>query len=138
MQQGFPKGAVQVAAAVIREDGKILIAKRNARDHMGGLWEFPGGKREREETMEDCLRRELLEELQVRIKPERLWKTVRYSYPEKTVEIYFYHCRLVDGVLKAAGCEDFRWVRPEELRNFDFPPADAEIVNELQKIGESQ
>ncbi len=125
------KHPIEVAAAVIEKDGKFLIAQRYANSHLGGLWEFPGGKRESQESFEDCLKRELFEELAIEIEVDKFWKTVLYSYPEKTVELHFYFCSLKNGNPKPDGCQDYRWVQPSELGHFNFPPADLEIIQEL-------
>ncbi len=122
---------IQVAAAIIEKDGRYLITQRKEDDHLGGLWEFPGGKKEAGETLEACLRREITEELACHIEIETLWKTVRHAYPDRTVELSFYLCRLTDGEIKSRGCQAYRWVWPHELDGFTFPPADLEIVQEL-------
>ena len=129
--------SIQVAAAIIRHEGKILIARRKEGDHLGGLWEFPGGKRESGESFEDCLKREIAEELCARIEIEKLWKVVSHPYPERTVELHFYFCRFAGGELEAVGCQDFRWVFPEELSRFSFPPADHGLIRELSAPGEA-
>lgn len=126
---------VQVAAAILEREGKLLITKRPSGGHLSGYWEFPGGKREAGETFEQCLARELAEELSIEVEVGRLFKQVKYAYPEKTVEILFYKCRLVRGEPAARGCEDFRWVFPNELSNFSFPPADTKLIQEFKDHG---
>ena len=78
---------IEVAAGIIVHEGRYLIARRKAGVHLGGLWEFPGGKRETGETLEECLHRELREELNVRIGPPTPFQVVRHEYPEKIVEL---------------------------------------------------
>lgn len=124
---------IDVACAVIREQGKILITRRRPKDHMGGLWEFPGGKRVAPESLGACLERELLEELGVRVKPLRFLKRIDYRYPEKKVSLYFYECRLLEGRPFAHVSLEFRWVRPFELRHYPFPPADEPVLNLLRR-----
>ena len=124
---------VDVACAVIRKDGKILITRRRPQDHLGGLWEFPGGKRLGGESLGVCLEREIWEELGIRIKPGRFLKRVDYSYPEKRVSLYFYECEWLEGAPWPRGCQAYCWVRPYELRRFSFPPADEVILNELRR-----
>lgn len=80
---------IDVAAALLFRDGKILIAQRNADSHLGGLWEFPGGKREPGETFEQCLVRELREELGVEVKTGRLFEEITHVYGDKTVHLKF-------------------------------------------------
>jgi 8-oxo-dGTP diphosphatase len=123
--------SIDVACAVIRREGKILITRRRAKDHLGGLWEFPGGKRHAGESLGVCLERELWEELGIRIKVARFLKRIDYRYPEKTVSLYFYECVLSEGTPWPHGCQEFRWVRPFELKRYDFPPADEGILNIL-------
>lgn len=124
-----------VACAVIREQGKILITKRREEDHLGGLWEFPGGKRIAPESLGSCLERELFEELGIRIKPLRFLKHIDYRYPEKRVSLYFYECLLLKGRPIARASLEFRWVWPFQLHSYSFPPADEAILNLLRGIG---
>ena len=127
------RSILQVAAAIIQREGKFLITQRLEGDHLGGFWEFPGGKIEPGESFESCLERELAEELSVIIGVEKFWKKVRHAYPEKIVELHFYFCELRTGVPEPRGCQAYRWVEPQELVHFRFPPADREIIEELAK-----
>ena len=124
---------IDVACAIIRERGKILITRRRKEDHLGGLWEFPGGKRLCGESLGACLEREIREELGIRIRPLRFLKRIDYRYPEKKVSLYFYECELLEGRPWPRGCQEFRWVRPVELKTYSFPPADREILADLMK-----
>ncbi len=128
---------IRVAAGVIYEDGRYLIAKRKRGVHLGGLWEFPGGKCEPGESLEDCLRRELREELAVTITAPVRFRTVRHDYPEKCVELNFFRCSIAAGRATAIGCEEVRWVRPEELPRFEFPPADRPVIEDLMSQEEA-
>ena len=123
---------IQVAAGLIYQDGRYLIARRQAGGHLGGLWEFPGGKREPEESLEGCLARELREELNIQIGAPALFDVVRHAYPEKTVELHFFHCHIESGEAEAVQCAELRWVRPDELTQFQFPPADDVIIGRLR------
>lgn len=122
---------VQVAAGLIQRDGRYLIARRKPGVHLGGLWEFPGGKREAEESLEDCLRRELREELGIEVTQPVFYRVLRHAYPEKSVELHFFRCSIRVGQARALDCEDLRWVAPEELRRFEFPAADRALIEEL-------
>jgi mutator protein MutT len=124
---------IQVAAGLIVREGRYLIARRKAGSHLGGLWEFPGGKREPGETLEDCLRREAREELGIEIGQPILFRTLRYDYPEKSVELHFFRCAIERGEAQPIGCADLRWVAPQELPAFEFPPADLSLVKLLQE-----
>ncbi|MCI0527383.1 MAG: (deoxy)nucleoside triphosphate pyrophosphohydrolase, partial [Nitrospira sp.] len=106
---------VEVAAAIISQNGRYLITKRNHDVMFGGLWEFPGGKRLPDETLEDCLRREMKEELGVDVTVQDLFCEAIYPYSHSPVALYFYNCSIQGGEIKPIGCQNFRWVTPEEL-----------------------
>jgi mutator protein MutT len=112
--------------------GKLLITRRHAKAHLGGLWEFPGGKREPDETFEQCLVREIREELDVAIAVDRHFESVTHAYPEKTVHLKFFVCRLPAGEPQPIGCDALKWVARLELADYEFPAADARLLNELQ------
>ena len=123
---------VDVAAGVIAEDGLVLITRRHDDTHQGGMWEFPGGKREEGETIEDCLRREIKEELDLEVEVGPLIKKIRYAYAFITVGMHFFRCSIISGIPQAIGCQDYEWVKPEDLVNYPFPPANQPIIEELQ------
>ena len=122
---------IEVACAVIQEAGKILITRRKPEDHLGGFWEFPGGKRIACESLGACLERELYEELGVRVKLGRLLKRIDYAYPGKRVSLYFYQCELSNGRPLPRGVSELRWVWPFEMRHYPFPPADEPFLREF-------
>lgn len=124
---------IQVAAGLVVRDGRYLITKRKAGVHLEGLWEFPGGKREASESLEECLHRELREELGIEVEDSRLFQVVRHTYPEHTVELHFFQCRYLGGEAKALGCEALAWVGPQEIGSYEFPPADRPIVDALMR-----
>ena len=99
--------------------------------HLGGLWEFPGGKREPDETFEQCLVREIREELGVEISVGELFESVTHAYPEKTVHLKFFVCRLERGEPQTLGCAAFKWISAAELDNYQFPAADAKLLGKL-------
>jgi len=113
-------------------DGKVLITQRNAQTHLGGLWEFPGGKREQGETFEQCLRRELREELGVEVTVGELIEGLTHAYPIKTVRLNFYQCTLKRGEPQLLGCADLKWVGPQELSKYQFPAADERLLEKLR------
>ena len=124
---------IQVAAALLAHEGRYLITQRKAGVHLGGFWEFPGGKRESDELLEDCLRRELREELGIETTPPVLFRVIRHDYPEKSVELHFFRCSIASGFPRPLGCADLRWVAPEELDQFPLPPADQPLVEALRE-----
>lgn len=125
--------AVEVAAGLVFRDGKLLITQRYPEAHLGGLWEFPGGKREPDESFTDCLKRELFEELGIKVEPGELVERISHVYPEKRVLLEFYRCKWLCNEPQALGCPAFRWVTQAELERYLFPEADARIVGRLSK-----
>jgi len=123
---------VEVAAAVIRERGRYLIARRAGGSHLAGLWEFPGGKRRPGESLEECLRRELREELGVEIEVGEKLDTVTWPYPERTVVLHFFLCALAAGAITPREGQAVCWVPPDELSRYAFPAADAALLARLQ------
>jgi mutator protein MutT len=117
---------------VIERGGRILIARRRAGGHLGGLWEFPGGKRQTGEAPEAALVREIREELDAVVAVGELLEDVRWTYPEKTVRLRFFRCT-VSGEPRAAEGQEIVWVSPSELDGFEFPPADAGLVSRLKR-----
>jgi mutator protein MutT len=124
--------AIDVAAALVFRDGKLLITRRHADAHLGGLWEFPGGKREPEETFEACLIRELREELGIEIEVGELIESLTHAYPEKAVHLQFYRCRWKEHEPRLLDCSAFKWVSAAELNDYAFPAADARLLDRLR------
>ena len=123
---------VEVAAAVIREGGRYLITQRVQGSHLAGLWEFPGGKRKPGEGLEECLKRELLEELGVEIEVGEKIETVTWPYPERTVVLHFFVCALAGGELSSREGQAVAWVPRDKLGHYPFPPADTSLLARLQ------
>lgn len=124
---------IEVAAGLIRHEGRYLIARRKPGVHLAGFWEFPGGKREMGESLEECLQRELFEELSIRVDLPVPYQIIRHDYSEKTVELHFFRCVIEQGQATPVDCAEIRWVLPEELTQFKFPPADQVIIDALQR-----
>ena len=122
---------IEVSAGLIFRSGKLLITQRHADAHLGGLWEFPGGKREPGETFEHCLARELHEELGIQVAVGSLFEEVTHAYPEKTVRLRFFLCGLTQGEPRPIGCTAFNWVARDELLAHEFPAADAGLLQKL-------
>ena len=123
---------IDVAAALVFRGGKLLITQRYAEAHLGGLWEFPGGKREPEESFEECLSRELREELGIHVAVGELVESITHSYPDKTVHLKFFRCQWLQNEPQPLGCLAFKWVTSAELATFDFPAADAQLLGRLR------
>jgi 8-oxo-dGTP diphosphatase len=123
---------VEVAAGLVFREGKLLITLRHEDVHLGGLWEFPGGKREANETFEQCLIRELKEELGIDVEVGELVESAIHEYPEKKVRLEFFRCRWLRNEPQTLGCADFKWVGAEELEKYEFPAADALLLDKLQ------
>ena len=124
---------INVVAGVIRnEEGKILITQRNLKKAQGGLWEFPGGKIEPNETREDAIVREIREELEIDIEVEKYLAEKVFNYPEKDINLIALECRKVNGEIKLLEHEDYKWVTNKELENFKFAPADIFIIEKLK------
>ncbi len=121
-----------VTAAVIRrDDGCLLIAQRKPEAMLGGLWEFPGGKCQPGETLPDCLRREIREELGVEIEIGRQLTTIRHGYTHFRMSLHVFECRYVRGEPQALDCADWRWVGPGRLADFAFPVTDQKIIQTI-------
>lgn len=123
-----------VVAAVIEKDGRILIAKRKKGKMHPGKWEFPGGTLEEGETPEQCLERELLEELTLITEIGDFMCSTEYTYtPEFTVKLLVYHTTVISGSFDLHAHDEIRWVKPTDLVMYDFPEADGPIVEKLVK-----
>lgn len=127
------KAVIEVASAIIQRDGRYLVSQRPEGSHLGPCWEFPGGKRLATETIEECARRKVREELGIEINVDKLWRVIERSYPERIVKLHFFLCTLESGTPRAIGCQHFRWIQPSEFGNYEFPPADLDIVHELAR-----
>jgi 8-oxo-dGTP diphosphatase len=127
--------ALAIVAAIIRRDDKILITKRPDNVHLAGLWEFPGGKVEAGESLEAALEREIREELGVDIAVVREFFSVEHDYADKSVHLHFFDCTILRGEPQLLDVADMRWVRTAELMDFEFPPADVELIRRLRSGG---
>jgi mutator protein MutT len=123
-----------VTAAVVERDGAFLLTRRLDGTHLAGTWEFPGGKCENGESLPACLRRELLEELGVDAEVGDEVFTLCHAYPEKTVQLHFFACRLLGEPRPLMG-QQMRWVPRPELRSLRFPEADRELIERLATSG---
>jgi len=123
---------IEVSAGLVFRDGKLLITQRPANGHLGGLWEFPGGKREAGESFEQALHRELMEELGIEIEIRDLIESITHRYPEKTVHLQFYRCAWKRHEPQPVGCPALAWVTRDDLGHYEFPAADARLLQRLR------
>ena len=123
---------IEVTAALIQDDeGRYLITQRRRGSHLEGLWEFPGGKRDAGEELPACLARELTEELGARFTVGDKVDTIRWDYPDRTIVLHFYRCRLASGTIEPQESQAMAWVAPSDLSRYHFPPADRELIVRL-------
>lgn len=118
-------------AAIIKQKGKILICQRGAGGNCAFLWEFPGGKLEPDESKEECLIRECEEELGIQIATESTFAETTYQYPDRKISFTFFIAQITAGELTPRVHQQVRWVAPGELSEYDFCPADTEVVKKL-------
>jgi mutator protein MutT len=118
---------IVVAAAVIRRGENYFVTRRQAGVHLEGFWEFPGGKCDPGETLPDCLRREIREELDADVVVRHELLAVSHAYPDREVELRFFDCELIGDPRPMLG-QEMRWVAREDLVALPFPPADAELL----------
>ena len=122
---------ITVVAAVVEEDDAFLVTRRPDGVHLAGLWEFPGGKIDSAESHADALRREMREELDADVEVlELVFETV-HAYPERTVALYFYRCVLKQRPRPLLG-QEMQWIKRSALSSLGFPPADEELIRQLQ------
>lgn len=122
-----------VGAAVIRDRrGRMLIARRREQGMLGGLWEFPGGTVEPGESMPECIRRELYEEMRIRIEVDKPLIVVHHAYSHFTIDLHAWHARILRGRPHCVECSDYAWVTMEEIQRYAFSRADLKIIEALK------
>ena len=125
---------IDVSAALIFLGGRLLITQRQVHSHLGGCWEFPGGKREADETFEQCLVREIKEELGLEIVVGELFEELCHRYPEKNVRLKFFLCRPQAGEPQPLACAALKWIDQAGLDAHEFPAADARLLEKLKTM----
>jgi 8-oxo-dGTP diphosphatase len=128
---------IAVVAAVIARDGRYLVTRRQQGVHLAGLWEFPGGKIDPEETHANALRREIREELDADVDVGPLILETTHSYDDRIITLFFYECEL-RGTPRPLLGQEMRWVDRSELPTLGFPPADDELIRRLADPQRSQ
>ena len=125
---------IHVGAALITNSKRqILIARRRESDMLGGLWEFPGGKQEKDESIRDCIQREIKEELGIDIKVSDFFTTVRHTYSHFSIDLHTYWAEKLKGRTRALHCDAFRWASMKQMRELPFSRADIKIIEKLEK-----
>ena len=123
----------EVVAALIWDDEKFMICQRLAYKARGLLWEFVGGKVESGETKEQALIRECKEELNVLLSVGDVFMDVVHEYPDLTVHLTLFNAKIVDGEPQKLEHNDIKWITPSEITNYDFCPADEEILRKIKE-----
>lgn len=123
----------KVTAGIIEKDGKILIAHRKTGKCVGQHWEFPGGKIEDGETPEQCIKRELMEELNIEVDILDFFYTSKFYCEENNIELIAYRVKYLSGDIKLVDHNDIRWVFPHELSDYEFTLPDVPIVEQMLK-----
>ena len=124
----------QVVAALIWQEGRFLICQRPAHKARGLLYEFVGGKVEPGETKQQALIRECREELAVTVAAQDVFMQVLHEYPDITVELTLFNATIAEGVPQMLEHADIRWITPQQIPQYDFCPADEEILKKLQGL----
>lgn len=122
-----------IAAAVIKKDSKILIAQRGKMDSLYGLWEFPGGKQEGSESLQECLKRELFEELSIVAEVGQLLCTSSFWHKENLYDMCVFEVPSFQGEIKLNEHLAIKWVNPEELDKYQYPAPDLPVIDLLKK-----
>ena len=136
MGNDLMKKNINVVGAIIIKEGKVFCCQRGLEKSLPGKWEFPGGTLEEGETPEQCLKRELLEELAVITEIGDLICTSEYIYtPDWVIRLLVYKTTVVSGSFNLNAHDEIRWVRPADLAAYDFPEADRPIVEKLIREG---
>jgi len=123
----------QIAIGLVWKDGQVLIAQRRAEGLLGGLWEFPGGQREPNESLEQCCAREIEEEVGVRVRVGQELTTIEHAYSHVRITLHVFHCHYLSGEPKPLACEKIRWVSPRQLHRYPFPAANKTLIEGLAK-----
>ena len=120
---------IEVVAGIIYKNSKFLIAQRNINKAQGGLWEFPGGKVEKDESYERALIREIKEELNVDIEVDEYIGESIYHYPEKDIKLIFYKAKLLSEKIELLEHESYKWITKDAKDKFEFAGADKVVFD---------
>lgn len=112
-----------VGIGIIWKDNEILITKRKKNTLLGGLWEFPGGKKKTNETIKACIKREILEELEIDVEVLNFLTSVEHKYSHFSITLHAYNCSFNKGKIKCNSADDWKWIKPNQLKSLPFPKA---------------
>ena len=129
---------VDVVAALIRDGERFLICKRPAHKARALMWEFPGGKVEPGESPQDALIRECMEELDVTLDVGELYMQVTHDYPDIQIRLSLYEAVIASGQLRGKEHEALCWILPREIPDYEFCPADVDIIHRIRREGRNQ
>ena len=129
---------IDVVAALIWDNDRFLACQRPANKARALLWEFVGGKIEAGETREDALIRECREELGITVKPLDVFMEVIHEYPDITVHLTLFNATIAEGVPQNLEHNDIKWIKTSEIGNYDFCPADEEILKKMRSLTNSR
>ncbi|KPL16694.1 MAG: hypothetical protein AMJ92_12560 [candidate division Zixibacteria bacterium SM23_81] len=127
-----PRPHHHITAGIIWQGERFLLAQRRADGLLGGLWEFPGGRQEEGETLEQCLRREIREELGIRIRVDGHFMSLKHAYSHFRFTLHAFHCTYLHGRPRTLGCAAYRWIQIPELRNYALARADQKLAAALE------
>ncbi len=128
------KKHIRVAAAVIFVNGQFLLSKRKAEQHQGNKWEFPGGKINGDESVEQALVRELKEELDIEVSAQEDFVNLDFEYPEKHVSLHFQLVTEYKGTERGVEGQEVAWFTPEQIQELEFPDANIPMLEKIRAL----
>ncbi len=128
----FP--VIPCGVALIRRGKSFLISQRLAQDSFGSMWEFPGGKKNTEETFEECVAREVNEEIGVKVAVHEKFMEMKREYHQRIIWLNFYLCSVLSGDPRPVECQQVLWADLDQLPSFNFPPANEEVIRRLVEV----
>lgn len=123
---------IPCGVALIRDKRRFLISQRKNDDTFGAMWEFPGGKKETDETFEECVAREVKEEIDIEVAVHEKFMTIRRRYFERIIWLNFFLCTPLSGDPKPIECQKVVWADVDELLSYAFPPANERVIGKLK------
>ena len=125
---------IPCGVAIIRRKREFLISQRKKSDTFGSLWEFPGGKKNPDESFEDCVAREVMEELGVKVRVHEKFIEIRRRYHGRIIWLNFFLCSYVAGEPRALDCAKVTWADIDALKDYHFPPANERVIRKLKEL----